>query len=46
MRFVLITVNFILSVTVFSQQVNERNLFQYQQVKEAYSKGSERHTAL
>ncbi|MFT6165476.1 MAG: hypothetical protein ACJASF_000155 [Vicingaceae bacterium] len=46
MRFLLLLVNLVLSVTVFSQQVNERNLFQYDQVKEDYLKGSKQHTAL
>ena len=46
MRFLLILVNFILCVNLFSQQVNEQRLFQYEHFKKDYLKGSKRHTAL
>ncbi|MDB4082807.1 hypothetical protein N9502_00870 [Vicingaceae bacterium] len=46
MRSVLIIVNLLLCEIVFSQQVNDCNLFQYKRLKEEYTKGSKRHTAL
>jgi len=45
MRFLLLLVQVVFCLNVFSQQVNERNLFQYNSVKDSYLKGSNKHTA-
>ena len=45
MRFLILFLPIIFSATVFSQQVNERNLFRYEEVKGSYLKDSEQHSA-
>lgn len=45
MRFLLLLINVFFCVAGFSQQVNERNLFEYEEVKKSYLKDSEQHTA-
>lgn len=45
MRFLAVYTLLLIGSSVFAQQVNERNLFQYNEIKKAYWKNSQQHTS-